>query len=89
MITIIVCGLLYVLGVLVSYASTVLYFYYTIDNYHYCKALRIQAAKYDMGSYCMDVFCFASWLYFIVLAVYVISKLLKYVTDKLIDYIIL
>ena len=89
MITVIVCCLLYVLGVLVSYVSTVLYFYYTSDDYHhYCRPLRIEAAKYDMGSYCMDVFCFTSWLYFIVLTVYVLSKTLKYVADKLIDYII-
>lgn len=76
MITIIVCGLLYVLGVLASYVSTVLYFYY-IDNPYTDKENKLEfAVEKTISGFTECLFLF-SWVYFIVLAVYVVIKIIK------------
>ena len=76
MITIIVYGLLYVLGVLVSYVSTVLYFYY-IDNPSTHKENKLEFAVEKTIDGFRECLFFLSWLYFIALTVYVLIKIIK------------
>ena len=76
MITIIVCGILYVLGVLVSFASTVLYFYY-IDNPYTDKENKLDFAIEKTIDGLRECLFFLSWVFFIALTVYVVTKIIK------------
>lgn len=76
MITLIVCGLIYVLGVLVSYESTVLYFYY-IDNPYTDKETKLEFAVEKTISGFTECLFFFSWVFFIALVVYAVIKIIK------------
>lgn len=76
MIILIVSGILYVLGVLASYVSTVLYFYY-IDNPSTHKENKLEFAVEKTITGFRECLFFLSWLYFTVLVVYAVIKIIK------------
>lgn len=88
MVIIILWILFYILGVILSYTFTILYAYY-IDNPYSNKENKLTYAKRTTLEYFTEVPFFLSWLFFIIFLIYVVIKILKYLVDKLINFILL
>ena len=88
MITIILCILFYILGILILYISSVLYFYY-VDNPKSFKADKLKFAKQKAVEEFTELGFFLSWIFLISLLIFITFKMSKYVVDKLLEVIIL
>lgn len=80
--------LFYILGVILSYIFAVLYAYY-IDNPYSNKENKLTYAKRTTLEDFTEVPFFLSWFFFIIFLIYVVIKILKYLVNKLINFILL
>lgn len=89
MVIVIFCALFYILGVFVSYISTVLYEYYSDKSQYSCPQIKLKHVKQTVNEDFFVPTLLLSWVYLIVLLLIILIKILKRISDKLIEFIVL
>lgn len=79
--------IVYILGVVVAYMSTLTYFYY-YNNPCYLKKNKLKYAEGEIIRYLTYIPFFSSWFYVIFFLIYLITKLLKYLSYRLLELIL-
>lgn len=79
--------IVYILGVVVAYMSTLAYFYY-YNNPCCLKENKLKYAEGEIVLYLTYIPFFSSWFYVIIFLIYLITKLLKYLSYKILELIL-
>lgn len=79
--------LFYVLGVILSYMSTVFYYYRQVP--HTNKSIKLKVAKEKTTDDEFSVVAlFLSWVYFIAFMIIVLTQTMKYLIDKILKLLL-
>lgn len=81
--------LFYLLGVVVSYMSVVLYEYYSDKTQYSCPQVKLNHVKQKFNEDFFAPTIVLSWIFFILFLLIVLIKKLKCILDKLIAFIVL
>lgn len=79
----------YILGICVSYISTIIYEYYLDKSQYSYPQVKLKYAKQTFNEGFFAPTIFLSWVYFIILLLIILLKNLKRILDKLIEFIVL
>ena len=81
--------LFYILGICVSYISTIIYEYY-LDKFQYSyPQVKLKYVKQTFNESFFAPTVLLSWVYLIILLLIILLKNLKRILDKLIEFIVL
>lgn len=89
MITVIICIILYFLGGIVSYISSILYEYYSNrkNRNKYNKKEQLQLAKEETDRETVLFPFTLSWVYFAILSLFLLYLLIQHYSYKLLEFL--